>query len=568
MAIHRSLGKITTPLSHLPTWFFIIGYPMYWLQLYTHTASDGVTSPVSWILFGIIAIFIGSAGPGSSLVSGAPDSSAALSATRKVVSINRPIGQSPSAPDTKSSPPADTQLNNYEKFFWTAASVIALIIIGIVVIASLKPIHLLQEYDCLQYHYTLPRQHLILGSFAHIPWAADDLFLLPVDFALAPFWFATLLPNKIPQLIIFFGLISVAVRLTSALATERRPLAGPLAVLVILGTHGFGIQMGTGMLDLAIAYLFLASLDSLRLGNWFLAGVEFTFFFWSKPLMPLGVMITMGAWALCLVIARRSHWQITGIVILNNWKKALGLFTALSVVVAGPFIVKSIYYAATPFFPLAPGFMGTWGNIQIHPLSWHSLQQASQLWMGSNSYGHGQGLLSFIKHWWLLAVPEKGVNNTFDYPLGLTYLLMIGPFLFFLVKDILRRKFPLLSVLAAVIWGLWWFTAQQSRFLYVPLLIVFIVTLSRLEKVSRGLFLCLLISLFLEALSLWGAHKSDMGKWGVDVLRTQDKQLLELNLRYREHFLSNYIDWPSHDAAYAQFPVMVHKENLPHTIFF
>jgi hypothetical protein len=538
MAIYRSLGKITIPLSHLPTWFFIIGYPLFWLQLYTHTASDGVTSPLAWILFGSIILL-------SCLSSG-----------------GRGSGKPRTGPD-------DLQ-NNYDRFLLAAGFGISLFIIGIVVLASFKPIHLIQESDCLQYHYTLPRQHLILGSFAHIPWAADDLFLLPMDFALAPFWFATVLPNKIPQLIIFLGLISVAWRLTSALAGERRPWAGPLIALVILGTHGFGIQMGTGMLDLAIVYLFLASLDSLRLGNWFLAGSEFTFFFWSKPLMPLEVIITMGIWASVFVLGRRGHWQIIDVFIFKHWRRALGLFMALSVLVAGPFVIKSIYYAATPFFPLAPGLMGTWGKIQNHPQSWHSLQQASQLWMEGtkNNYGHGRDLLSFIKHWWLLAVPEKGVNNAFDYPLGLTYLLMIGPFLFFLVKDISRRRFSPLSVLAAVIWLLWWFTAQQSRFLYVPLLIVFMVTIVRLEKISRGLFLCLLISLFLEALSLWGAHKADMGRWGVDVLRGQDKKLLELNHRYLENSLSNYMDWPSHDVAYAQFPVMVHKENLPHTILF
>ena len=64
MAIHRSLGKITSPLSHLPTWFFIIGYPLFWLQLYTHTASDGVTSALPWVLFGgVIVIFSKLSGP-------------------------------------------------------------------------------------------------------------------------------------------------------------------------------------------------------------------------------------------------------------------------------------------------------------------------------------------------------------------------------------------------------------------------------------------------------------------------------------------------------------------------
>ena len=540
MAIYRSLGKIIPPLSHLPTWFFIIGYPMFWLQLYTHSASHGVTSSFSWVLFGAVALLCLSA-----------DMGAGKNYFKRLMVFW-------------------FSCDRIEKFLWSAGFGVSLVIIGIVMVASLKPIHLTQEFDCLQYHYTLPRQHLILGSFAHIPWAADDLFLLPMDFALAPFWFTTLLPNKIPQFIILLGLISVSVRLTSALATERRPWAGPFVAGVILGTHGFGIQMGTGMLDLAIAYLFLASLDSLRLGNWFLAGVEFAFFFWSKPLMPIEVMMVISVWAFIFVLAFRCHWQIVDTFIFKNWQRALLLFIFLSVVIAGPFMVKSIYYAATPFFPLAPGIMGTWAQIKTHPQSWHSLQQASQLWMEGvkNGYGHGRGLLAFLKHWWLLAVPEKGVNNAFDYPLGLAYLLLIGPFLFFLIKDILRRKICPLSVLVAVIWVLWWFTAQQSRFLYLPLLIVFMVTIARLEKISKMLFLCLLVSLLLEALSLWGAHKGDMRRWGVDVLRSQDKKLLDINHRYLDGSLSNYVDWTSHDAAYAQFPVMIHKENLPHTILF
>lgn len=540
MAIHHSLGKIEIPPSHLPTWLFIVGYPLFWLQLYTHTAGDGVTSALSWVLFGVVVLVSLRTTPTEAWGQARNDLFSKISTS------------------------------SIEKILWTASFGLSLFIIAIVVSASLKPIHLIQEFDCLQYHYTLPRQHLILGSFAHIPWAADDLFLLPMDFALAPFWFVGELPNKIPQLIIFFGLISVAMRLTFALAGEGRPWAGPLVGLVILGTHGFAIQMGTGMLDLAIAYLFLASLDSLRIGNWFLAGIEFTFFFWSKPLMPLEAIVTMGILACLYGLARRNHWQVTGGIALNDWNKALGLFVFLSVVVAGPFIVKSIYYAATPFFPLSPGMLGNLAQIKAHPQAWDSLQQASRSWMEGtkNNYGHGRGLIAFIKHWWLLSVPEKGVNNAFDYPLGLTYLLMVGPFLFFLTKDILQRKFSPLSVLAAVIWGLWWFTAQQSRFLYVPLLVIYIITIARLKRIPRTLFLCLLMSLFLEAISLWGAHKVDIRRWGVNDLRGEDTRIVEINRRYLAHSLDCFIDWPSHDVAYAQFPVLVRKENLPHTIFF
>ena len=527
MAHQRARDQITIPLSHLPTWFFIVGYPLFWIELAAHSAPDGVTSIVPWLLLIILAVW------------------SSQGAKQSGKFFLKPEG-----------------------ILWPIASLGVLLIGTIVIVASLKPIHLLQEFDCLQYHYTLPRQHLILGSFAHIPWAADDLFLLPMDFALAPFWFATSLPNKIPQLFILFGLCAVAVRLTVALAGARRPWAGPLVVLAILGTHGLGIQFGTAMLDLGIAYLFLASLDSLRQGQWLLAGVEFAFFFWSKPLMPLEVISLLVIGGTVLVLGRQAGWKSVDTFNVSAWPKAFRVFLIASLVVGGPFILKSMEYAATPFFPVAPGLMGTGSLIQSHPKAWESLQHASQTWMiaSKDSYGHGRGMVAFIRHWWLVAVPEKGVNNAFDYPLGLTYLLLIGPFFINLIRDTQRRLFSPLSVFAVMIWGLWWFGPQQTRFLYIPVILIFIVTIARLERVSRVLLACIAVSLMLEAVSLWGAHKADLKRWGRDDLRTADQQLVMLSNRYISHALTSYVDWPTHDVAYAQFPVMVHQESLPHTV--
>jgi hypothetical protein len=525
MASSRSSAQIAFPLSHLPTWFFIIGYPLFWLQLFTHTARQGITGPWGWIIFGLAA--------GAVLRRGSCKPSFNI---------------------------------RTEKYFWLPAFLLAAVIITIAALAALKPIHLLQESDCMKYHYTLPRQHLIAGSFAHIPWASDDLFLLPMDFALAPFWFATVLPNKLPQLIIFFGLIAVAIRLTSILGGERRPWAGPLMALAILGTHGFGIQMGTGMLDLGITYLFLASLDSLRTGQWILAGVEFTFFFWCKPLMPLEVLLTGAIFAVLWRLGHRAQWFSTDTIPFMRWRRAVGLFLILSVIVAGPFIVKSFHYAGTPFYPFVTGISQT-AAIKNDPIAWQSLERADQAWMSiKNNYGHGKGFLPFIRHWWLIAVPEKGVNNAFDYPLGLTYLLLIGPFLFFLFQDISQRKFSALGVLVAVVWMLWWFSTQQTRFLYIPLLLIFMVTITRLESLPKGLGAGILISLLLQTFSLWDAHKMDLRRWGVDVLRGEDKQLVELSGRYIKEGSSQPIEWTSHDVAYAQFPVMVRQENLPYTL--
>jgi hypothetical protein len=54
----------------------------------------------------------------------------------------------------------------------------------------------------------------------------------------------------------------------------------------------------------------------------------------------------------------------------------------------------------------------------------------------------------------------------------------------------------------------------------------------------------------------------------LEVLRTNDRQLVSLSRSYLEHNAAGLIDWPNHEIAYAQFPVMVRKEKLPHTIIF
>ena len=189
------------------------------------------------------------------------------------------------------------------KFFVLSACLVMggmLIFVGMV--ATFPP-HLQQEFDALNYHLTLPRQHLILQSFQHIPWAADDLFLLPLNFALAPYWFVTELPSRFPQYIFLWGILLVSIRLTEYFI-GRKYDTFLLLTCAILGSHAFGIQMGTAMLDIVICYLGLAALDSYLRGHYALAVMEFTFFFWSKGMIPLQMIMMGVVLALCLLIAR------------------------------------------------------------------------------------------------------------------------------------------------------------------------------------------------------------------------------------------------------------------------
>ena len=150
----RIFKSLKFPLAHLPTLLLAIGYPCFWLELYIFNGRDGVTSPLAPILFGLSAVVI------------------LYDQRFQVFQVFQEWRQN--------------FLN--ESFFVKVLILSGLILSGIILLcsaaASFYPPHLPQEADALNYHFTLPRQHLILGSFKHIEWFADDLFVLPLQFSL------------------------------------------------------------------------------------------------------------------------------------------------------------------------------------------------------------------------------------------------------------------------------------------------------------------------------------------------------------------------------------------------
>ena len=435
--------------------------------------------------------------------------------------------------------------------------------------ASLLPPHLLQESDVLNYHITLPRQHLLLGSFSHINWSTADLFFLPIDFALAPFWLATPLPNKLPQFFFVLGLLGVCSRLAWRFS-GKNIWASVLLVLAVLGSHNIGIQMGTGMLDIVICYLFLAALDSFLSGAICLGIIELSLYVWSKPLIPAQLLITLVIfgliwWLLWVWGFRKNNWyfpenktkeSVTNT--RNALTKRIGLFFVVSLLVAGPFIFKSLRYSGTPIFPLGAGSLRTLSMSQA-PERWTELRlKAVQLLATKDQYGSGRNIFEFLRHFWFVAVPEKGVNNRYDYPLGLMYLLFLGPFLFYFFSSLRQKVLPLLSLWVVVSWGIWWFGAQQTRFLYAPLILMYLVVVSSIRVPSRVLLGAMLGAILLVSASVYRANKEDFGRWGESVLRQKDKDLLQQG---RSGQYIGSVRLPFYDVAYATFPVEVVNSN-------
>lgn len=513
----------------------VIGYPIYWLELYVFKAGYSRTTPLAWIISGVLAFI--------------------------VIFLNYPK--------------LVASTSNFRAWFLQEPLFVKLLLIsigfaaGVILLcgfyASLLPPHLIQEYDVLNYHITLPRQHLLRGSFSHISWSTADLFFLPIDFALASYWLATVLPNKLPQFFFFLGLLAICGRFAWRFSGGKiwPPV---LLIAAVLGSHNIGIQLGTAMLDVVICYLFLAALDSFLSREIWLGMVELVFYVWSKPLIPLQFLITLIvfglAWFFLRVFGFRKNIWVASAEKIKEFTgdtrhvltRGLGLFLLFSLFVSGPFILKSLRYSGTPIFPLGVGMFRTL-SISQSPERWAELKsKATQLLATKDQYGSGRNFFEFLRHFWLVAVPEKGVNNRYDYPLGLIYLIFIAPFLFFFLSSLQQKTLPLLSLWVVVSWVIWWFGSQQTRFLFVPLILIYLAVVLAISKPSRILLVIMLGAILSVNVSVYRANKQDLGCWGEAVLRQQDKDLVYLGKSKQPE---ETVKLPFYDVAYATFPVEV-----------
>lgn len=531
--------KVKGGLAHFPTYLLIIGYVVYWLELYIFNQRNGQTSPFAALIAGAVFLILFWKNVGllrSALAKWRDDF----------------IQQSP-----------------FIKFSLSAGLFLSTVILACAFYAALFPPHLVQEHDLMHYRMTVPRQHLVLGTFAHIPWSAADFFYMPIDFALAPFWFATPLPNKFPQFIIMLGLLAVTVSLVKKLGGNFWAQAA--IIVCTLGSHSVGIQAGTGMMDLAGCYLLLAALHSFFQKQVFLCAVELAFYFWSKSFIPPMIILVLLFMVSVYLLLRltgpvKIGWTVAGLgdaPIAEDGKvlrKVIVVFMILSIFIGGPFFVKSMYYTGSPAYPLFFGIMPPVDKEIAQVDRWRVIESnVHDVSQTKDAYGHGRSFSAFVKHFWLIAVPEQGVNNKYDYPVGLVYLLCLAPFLSILFEGLRHRYFALIPLFVVGFWIVWWMTSQQSRFLYIPLVLMAMVVIKEQRFQSRIFMLALLLALGLTSLSVVRAHKPDWGRSAYDVLREKDKQLLVMSKMYDGR---RPIMVDDADAAFATFPVEIKNKGI------
>lgn len=520
----RNLSTTLTPF-HWPTLLLVIGYPVYWLELYFFRIQGGHTSLFAsglfLLLIGVLAFDYIRSGE-----------------ARKVLA-------------------SFITVFGVEPWWFVLCSVAgALVILFVAGHASLLPPHLPQEFDVINYHVTIPRQHLITGSFRHLSWSAADLFLAPLSHALSPYWLISQLPNKFPQFLFFLALPFVCARLACRFSGFSC-VSGFLAGTFVTGMHAIGIQAGTAMLDIAITYLFFAAVDSYQQGNYAIAGIEFSFFIWSKPLMPVFFGIVMVVYLLAVLALRQFRGLGTALKPVF-WAS----FLLTGVLIAGPFLWRSWLVAGTPVYPLTVTAMT--GNCST-PVELSALDRTACRWVAmKDEYGHGRSWGDFLRHFWLISVPEKGVNNSFDYPVGFMYLLLLGPFLLFVFgRNGLISSSWWLALFCVVYWGCWWFGSQQSRFLLIPLTGMAIVVAATFRSPGRSFRMAVILALGLTALSVVRAHQADWGRSAYDVLRPEDRNLLT---RAREILPGMVLSVDRPDVAFAPVRVTVSSRESPFVV--
>jgi hypothetical protein len=351
-------------------------------------------------------------------------------------------------------------------------------LLGLTFFSSLRPPFLPQEYDLINYQMGVPRQLLIRASLGWIDWSVADLWPMAMQWGMAPISLAFGTINKLPQFLFSLGAALCMYRIAGAMpAQETSRLTQALPALALFSAHGVAIQLGTGMMDLPALYLLLLCLDSLIGKRYVIAALALAVYVASKAFHPFQIGAVVAGGLIWLAIAsNEAHRR-------PIFTRFLPVFAILSVLLLARSASISMGATGTPLFPFAACRLSQ--PELCAPEKREILEQsASQLLATRDNYGLGRGPAAFFQHLWRVSVPTSGVNNEYDYPLGLPWVLLLVLLIFSVINGQWRN--PLVQ-LTLIFWVLWWLNSHQSRWLYPVLAFGLLATIPMQLRAQRVL---------------------------------------------------------------------------------
>jgi len=363
---------------------------------------------------------------------------------------------------------------------------------GLALFSATRPPHLPQEYDAIHYQMGIPRQLLLAGSLRWISWSVADLWPMAMQWSMAPLYLFTDTVNKIPHFVLSCGIFVTIYRIAEKLmgsAESRFSLLLP--GLAFFSAHGVMIQMGTGMMDLPVVYFLVAGFLALLHRNLFVAALALAFYTGSKAFHPFQMAAVLGCGILWIFLFCRSRIVI-GLVLK---------FLLFFVFLAGAFLSRSslisVSATGTPLFPFGVCLFkeATLCSEINKPLVENS---AKELLATRDRYGKGRGFSAFGMHLLYVGVPTFGVNNEYDYPVGLPWYLLIILLFFSVLRGSWNNPLFFLSI---GFWVLWWMSSHQSRWLYPFLVFGFLATIKEQMLAKKALAICLVFSFSFSLIS-------------------------------------------------------------------
>ncbi len=375
---------------------------------------------------------------------------------------------------------------------WSAApllfKILTFLVLGILILSGFEarlPPHLGQESDAIRYHMGLARQHLLAGSSKHLSWSAADLWPMPLQWGSAPLWFFRETFNKLPQYLMSVWLGGLMLQMGRSRLSGYR---GWIPALAVLSTHGVVIQLGTAMMDLPALYMLLGVFHAAERNRWGWSALHLAFFSTQKsfaPFITLAIFTALFLWGL-------FQYRSQTITLLRTAAPALGVALLLSLLFLCRSISVSWGRAGTP---LAPFFTCQDSSVKgCQGEEGQRIRESSRLLLETrDQYGNGRTPTAWVLHLWRVAVPTQGVNNEYDYPLGLAWVLWVV----FLIASFwlwVKGERPNLYIVAAIsFWVLWWMGSQQARWLYPVLAFGWLGTLLIQKRCTAQLLNGLLI---------------------------------------------------------------------------
>jgi hypothetical protein len=322
-------------------------------------------------------------------------------------------------------------------------------------------------WDELTYHLVIPKTYIEHGGFAR----ADYLVYFDIPHnvnLLYGFALAAHSPESAHLLHFAFGIMTAGL----LLALGKRfynETSGWFAALIFLTTPVVMLETRAAMVDVAMAFFFLAAVYALFL--WWETGrarfvtlaAVFTGILTGCKYQGIYGFVVLLVMLLAVSARREKHFSLGHI-------RALIVFVIVSALIIAPWLVKNALATGNPVYP---NLYGIFGGKDWSP----QLADHLRLWL--HSMGMGKGIRDFFLLPWRLTVRGAHSYSRFSGILTPFYFFSLPLLVFtFLPGQPGRRTRITLRLLALFIiyLAIWFLGSQQMRFLIPALALLALVS--------------------------------------------------------------------------------------------